>query len=329
MLKIRRRTAFAFGLLATVILSANPMQAQTSQAPAWPQRPVKFILPLGPGSGADIGARLLADRLSMRWGQSVVVENRPGADGIVAITAFINARDDHTLLFGPSSSFVGHPYLHDKVPYDVRELAPIARVSSTLVTVGVPPSLNVTSLTDVFALARAQPGKLNWATITGVTDIIVAGFLKSAGLEMTKVPYRDMVQALNDVTEGRIQLYVAALAIVQAQMQAGRVKVLAVTNRTRAPAAANIPTVTEAGFPALSFDGLVGLFGPPDLPDDLRARVAGDVRTVLAEPAIATRLNATGQVVVPGNAAEFAAAIEEQRAALAASAQALGIKPKQ
>jgi tripartite-type tricarboxylate transporter receptor subunit TctC len=325
----RRAAACAFGLCGILILSAVQALAQSSPPQSWPQRPVKFILPLGPGSGADIGARLLADRLSPRWGQSIVIENRPGADGIVAITAFINARDDHTLLFGPASSFVGHPYLHDKLPYDQRDLSPIARVTSTLVTVGTSPSLNVGSLKELFAMARAQPGKFNWTTITGVTDIILAGYFKRVDLDMTKVPYRDPVQALNDVAEGRIQLYVAALAIVQAQMQAGRVKVLAVTNRTRAPAAADIPTVAEAGFPALSFDGLVGLFGPPDLPGGVRERIAADIRTALSDPAVASRLNATGQLVVPGTAAELATSIEEQRSQLAASAQVLGIKPKQ
>jgi tripartite-type tricarboxylate transporter receptor subunit TctC len=323
----RRWIALAIAASGMLGLLTSPMQAQAPQP--WPQRPVKFILPLGPGSGADIGARLLGDRLSQRWGQPVVIENRPGADGIVAITAFISARDDHTFFFGPASSFVGHPYLHDKLPYDARELGPIARVTATLVTVGVPPSLGVNSLGDLLAMARAQPGKLNWTTITGVTDIIVGGYLKSAGIDMVRVPYKDNVQALNDVAEGRIHLYVAALAIVQAQMQAGRVKVLAVTNRTRAPAAANIPTVAEAGVPGLSFDGLVGLFGQRDMPAATRERIAADIKTVLADPAISSRLNATGQLVVPGGATELAASIDEQRSQLANFAKVLGIKPKQ
>jgi tripartite-type tricarboxylate transporter receptor subunit TctC len=325
MLTMNRRALTGLASLLGMML----LSPATSPAQTWPQRPVKFILPLGPGSGADIGARLLADRLTARWGQSVVVENRPGADGIVAISAFVNARDDHTLLYGPSSSFVGHPYLHDKVPYDQRDLAPIARVSNTLVTIAVPPSLNVGSLAELFAHARAQPGKLNWTTITGVTDIILAGYFKRTGIDMTKVPYRDTVQALNDLAEARIHLYTAALAIVQAQMQAGRIKVVAVTNRARASAAAQIPTVTEAGFPELAFDGLVGLFGPPDMPSQLRERIASDIGNALSEPTVADRLTATGQAVAPGTAAEFAAAIAEQRAQLAASAQTLGITPKQ
>jgi tripartite-type tricarboxylate transporter receptor subunit TctC len=309
--------------LAAAVLCSAPAHAQT-----WPQRTVKFILPLGPGSGADIGARLIADHLTKSWGQSVVVENRPGADGVVAITAFIGANDDHTLLFGPTSSFVGHPYTLDKLPYDASKLAPIARITNTMVTIAVPPALNVDTLADFFKQARAQPGKFNWATITGITDIIVAGYIKSAGLDMAKVPYRNPVQALTDVAENRIHFYIAALAIVQAQMQAGRVKVLAVTNRTRAPAVPQVPTVIEAGVPGLAFDGLVGLFGPPEMPAALRDKIATDLRAALADPAIANRLNATGQVVAPGGPAEFAASIQEQRARLDESAKTLGVKPK-
>ena len=108
--------------LAAVMLCALALPVTPTLAQQWPQRPVRFIVPLGPGSGADIGARLIADRLTQRWGQTVVVENRPGGDGIVAITAFIGAHDDHVLLFSPSSSFTSHPYLHDKINYDVPPL---------------------------------------------------------------------------------------------------------------------------------------------------------------------------------------------------------------
>jgi tripartite-type tricarboxylate transporter receptor subunit TctC len=314
---------------AVAFLSVLTLSVAPSFAQQWPQRGVKFVLPLGPGSGADISARLFADRFSKRWGQPVVVENRPGADGIVAINAFVSAADDHTLLFGPSSSFVGHPYLHDKMPYDPRDLSPVARISNTLVSVAVPASLNVGSIKDLMDMARAQPGKLNWATITGVTDIIVAGYLKSAGIDMAKVPYRDTVQALTDLGESRIHFYIAALAIVRPQMQAGRIRLLAVTNRERAPDAPDLPTVTDAGFPALSFDGLVGLYGPRDMRDDVRSRIAAEVKVVAEDPEIKTRLTATGQLVRPGTAPEFAASIEAQAAQLAAFAKSLGMKAAQ
>src|SRR6187431_1466150 len=129
--------AMAAAFLFVAALSAPPASAQPTSPQSWPQRPVKFILPLGPGSGADIGARLIAEKLSARWGQPVVVENRPGGDGFVAIAAFVNSKDDHTLLFGPASSFTAHPYLHDKLPYDPRDLAPVARVSATLIALAV------------------------------------------------------------------------------------------------------------------------------------------------------------------------------------------------
>src|SRR6266853_697879 len=118
-----RSAALLVGLIGALALPAAPSRAQApSAAQAWPQRPVKFIVPLGPGSGADIGARLLADRLPARWGKPVVIENRPGADGLVAIQAFVNAADDHTLLFAPSGLFTVHPLQYEKLPYVPEDL---------------------------------------------------------------------------------------------------------------------------------------------------------------------------------------------------------------
>ncbi len=258
----------------------------------------------------------------------MVVENRPGGDGMVAINAFVAAHDDHTLLFAPTSTFTAHPFLHQNVPYDSRDLSPIARVTNTLIAMAVPTSLNVGSLDALVALARAEPGKLNRASITGALDLIIDGFLKSAGLSMARVPYRDPVQAVNDLAEGRIQMYTSALAIVQPQMQAGRVKVLAMTNGARAPAAPDIPTVAEAGYPALTFDGLVGLFGPRDMADTLRERIARDIEGIAADPAVSSVLVTTGQAINPGGPAAFGTAVEDQRAKLAAIAKALDIKPE-
>src|SRR5215472_10520215 len=118
--------------LVAVIILAGSVSSSNAQAPTWPQRPVKFIVTLGPGSGVDIGARLLADRLPARWGKPVVIENRPGADGLVAIQAFLNANDDHTLLFAPAGTFTVHPLQYDKLPYVPEDLVPLARVSNTI-----------------------------------------------------------------------------------------------------------------------------------------------------------------------------------------------------
>lgn len=232
-------TALIAALLILPLLMAGQAKAET-----WPNRPLRLIVTLGPGSGVDIGARLFADKLSKRWGQSVVVENRPGGDGMVAITAFLGAHDDHTLLVTPVSSFTAHPYFHDKLPYEPKDLVPIARISKTVVVVSVPTSLNVNSLHDLEALARARPGQLNWTTATGFTDFVFAGYLHTVGLTMAKVPYKNPVAAVTDLAEGRIQVYMPAYAIVRPQVLAGKVKVLAVTNHERAPA---LPRRSDGG----------------------------------------------------------------------------------
>src|SRR3954462_11796457 len=198
--------------------------ASQAFAQSWPQRPVKFILSLGPGSGADIGARLYADRLTHLSGQPGVVENRPGGDGVIAINAVIQAKDDHTLLWGPTANFVGHPYSFDKLPYDPKELVPVARVWGTVVTLGVPASMNVNSLKDLLAQAKQKQGWLNWTTAVTMTDIILEGFLKTQGIDAAQVRYKQPAEAVSDLVSERIQLYSSAYAIVRAQAQGGRVK---------------------------------------------------------------------------------------------------------
>ena len=240
-----QRSLFAVAIaLATLVGAATPSAAQN-----WPQRPVRFLVTLGPGSGIDIGTRLLADRLTKRWGQPVVVENRPGGDALVAISAFVGANDDHVLLASPTSSFTAHPHVYKSPPYKPGDLAPIARVSNTIIVIAVPADLPVKSMAELAAMARAQPGALNWAGTTGAIDFLFAGFLKNAGLNMSKVPYRNQVEAANDLAAGRIQVNETAYAIVRPQLQAGKIKLLAVTNSTRAPELRDLPTVAEAGSP--------------------------------------------------------------------------------
>jgi len=322
-----QRLAFgvAVGLLAMLVtmllLAANPSMAQT-----WPQRPVKFIVTLGPGSGVDIGTRLLADRLSRRWGQPAVVENRPGGDGVVAISAFVGANDDHVLLAAPSGSFTAHPFIYRNLPYKSADIVPIARVSNTIVVMAVPAALEVKSVAELVAMARAQPGSLNWAGTTASNEFLFAAFLKNAGLSMSKVPYRNLVEAANDLAIGRIQTNVTAFAIVRPQLEAGKVRLLAVTNTARAAIIPDVPTVADAGYPDLALDGLVGIFGPPSMPERIREVIAADVREAM-DPVVEERLNLTGQVPHFGGPAEFAADIAQQRARLTIAAKTLGMVP--
>ena len=266
------KLSLAFALL----LSALPL---ASLAQSWPQRPVRFILSLGPGSGADIGARLYADRLSKLWGHPAVIENRPGGDGVIAINAVIQAKDDHTLLWGPTANFVGHPYSLEKMPYDPNELVPVARVSGTVVTLGVPASMNVASLKDLLATAKQKPNWLNWTTAVTMTDIILEGFMRTQGIDAVHVRYKQPAEAVNDLMSERIQLYSSAYAIVRPQAQGGKVKLLAVQARNRVPGL-DLPTVGELGFPGLDFEGLVGIIAArsSNLPTAARDRIGSTSR---------------------------------------------------
>ena len=322
---IARRAFFTIAFCASALVTATSVLAQS-----WPQRPVKFVLSLGPGSGADIGARLYADRLTKLWGQPVVIENRPGGDGVIAINAVIQAKDDHTLLWGPTANFVGHPYSLETMSYDPKELVPVARVSGTVVTLGVPASMNVGSLKDLVETAKQKKGWLNWTTAVTMTDIILEGFLKSQGIDAAQVRYKQPAEAVNDLVSERIQLYSSAYAIVRPQVQSGKVKLLAVQARHRVPGL-DLPTVAEAGFPGLNFEGLVGIIAArsSNLPNAARERIGADIKTESKDPFVAERLASTAQLNTPCDAREFAASIDEQVKQLADSAKLLGMKPKQ
>jgi len=320
-----------FLIVLLIALTAALDGATVACAQSYPQRAVKFILPFGPAAGVDITARLLADKLTARWGKPVVVENRPGGDGLVAITAFTGANDDHTLLFVPASTYTAHPYSHEKLPYDAeRDLLPIVNVTTIVIALAVPASLNVTSLGDFIALARAKPDTLNVAAAAGNSDLILSSFVKAQRLPVARVPYRDIQQAPNDLAEGRIHLLMSSYATMLPLTQAGRLKVVAVTSRKRVGIAADIPTVAEAGYPYLGLDSLIGIYGPRGMSPALRESIAADVRAVIeADPTIAGRLAVSGQVIDIRGPAEFAAGIKQIRDQLAAIAQTLGIKAAQ
>jgi tripartite-type tricarboxylate transporter receptor subunit TctC len=187
----------------------------------------------------------------------------------------------------------------------------------------------VSTIKELAAKIKAEPGKLNYASVTGANDLLFAAWLKTEKLDMAKVPYKDAVQAINDLAEGRIHAFVGAYAIMRPRVQAGKVKVIALTNRQHARALNDIPTASEAGYKALEFDGLVGVLGPRDMPQSVRDRIAADIRQVVSDPEVEAKLSATGQVVNPGTPAEFATALDDQRATVKQIGETLGIKPAQ
>jgi tripartite-type tricarboxylate transporter receptor subunit TctC len=319
-----RLAAIALGLACATSLAASPSRAQS-----WPTRTVKFIVPFGPGAGADIGGRLFAERLQKIWGQPVVIENRPGGDSIVAINAFLGANDDHTFLFAPAGNFAVHPFVYSKLAYDPKELIPVVRASNTILAVAVKQDAPYSDVKSFTEAARKEPGKFNSGLVQGITEFTFWGYSHHQKLNITQVPYKDINVAPVDLGEGRIQVVMASLAIVQPQWKAGRIKLIAVNNRTRAPAAPDVPTAREQGFPALEVEGLVGLFGLKTMQDSLKEKIAADFKAAAADGAIGKRLEATGQVINVGGPKEFADAIREQQANVAAVVKAINFKPRQ
>lgn len=300
----------------SVLFAAFMICASTPARPEiWPQRPVRIIVPLPAGLATDLAARLFAEKLAERWGQPVVVDNRPGADGIPAVASFVSAHDDHTLLFSFAGPISINPLIHDKLPYDpVRDIVPIATAIDNFFTIAVSSPNGVRSLQAFIEAAQAHPEKFNWAATTGLPHYIFLALQKRSGLALIQVPYRDFAPAIQDLAENRIQVIVTTPAILMSTVQSGKARLLMVTNRQRSPIAPEVPTAEEAGFPELTFEGVVGFFGNRDLTVTLRDRIASDIAAVAVNPEIGSRLRAAGIAVRVEGPAQFSAAIEEQRA---------------
>ena len=316
------------GILCVLAFTAATTAAVAQPAQSWPQHTVRMITPLNPGSGMDIAARVFAERLSQKWGQPVVVENRQGADGILAVQSFLSDRDNHSLIF----SFAGlrsiNPLIHgDKLPYDVRDVVPVATAIDATLALIVSENMKVGTLADFVKAARERPGQINWAATAGLPLYVIASVQKATGIDITQIAYRDFSPAFQDFATGRVQLLATGITTLLPQVNSGRGRFLVVTNSVRSPLAPDVPTPKEAGYPELTFDAVNGIFGWRDMPDSLKARIAADVREICADPAVAERLKPTGATVRPGDAGEFSAAIEEQRAKVAAVAQTMA-KPK-
>ena len=325
-MNISGRSVAAIGLLLGTIFCWSSAVV----AAEWPHRTVRLIAPVPAGGATDFSARLFAERLSQRWGQPVIVENRPGADGVIGVSAFLGTDDDHTLLYAISAVFTVHPITHHKLPYDpLRDLVPISPTSDVILAIAATEKKSMRSLDDLVQTARAQPGKLNWACSPGLPPFVIGGFFKNSKLDLAFITYRDLAPALQDLGEGRIDVFVHALGVIMPQVQAGRARLLAIASDVRAPLAPDVPTVTEAGFPELLMDGVGGFYGKRGMPDTLRDRIASDVHAVASEPAIREKLAAVGQAAHPGTAAEFAALLNENRRRLADLAKTIDFKATQ
>ena len=249
--------------IAILSVTASGASVSPVVADVWPQKSVRFIVPTGAGSPVDVSARLFAEQLGKRWRQSVVVENRPGADGLTAVAAFASNRDDHTLLYSFAAPVSVFPALHEKLPYDPsRDLVPISWTVDNFVAVAANTSLNLNSLKDLAFQSRSKPGSLNYNASAGALPYVFADFLRTNGLNMVLVSYREAQLAVQDLLQGRLHVMYLAMSAALPAAESGKVRLLAVSNKRRAPMAPDVPTASEAGFPDFNYEALMGISDP-------------------------------------------------------------------
>jgi len=319
---------FRFTMVAALALAIDALAATAGLAQQWPTHPVRFVLPFGPGSGADTAARLITDKLQQKWGQPIIIDGKPGGDGLLSLGAVVSARDDHVLFFGPSSIFVVQRYVHENMTFDPEtDLAPIAGVAKVQIAIAVPASLGISTLAEFVALARAKPGQTSYAVAPGFSEFVFDGFVKENGLGIAKVPYRDITKSPIDLAENRIQLSMQSYAAMRSYAQTGKIKYIAINDRVRSPIAPDIPSVVESGYPSLLASPVLGLLGPRDMPLDLRQRIAADV-VAAVDKTVGERLALTGQPPAALGVDAYTAAIKEQYAQVAHIASVLGIARK-
>jgi tripartite-type tricarboxylate transporter receptor subunit TctC len=298
-------------LFATAFIAVSPGAALSFSD--WPSRAVRIIVPFPAGSANDIAARLYAEGLSRRWTRPVTLENRPDGDAIAGGGAFASARDDHTLLYGTASMITVNPLLWGVLPYDpVLDLVPIGAGASSILVIAVTHNLPAQSLKDLVVLARSKPGELSWSAGPSLPHFVFAATQKRHQLAMMQV-HRDPATLQADFAEGRVHVLSHSLQAMAGLVDAGKARILAVTSPRREPMLADVPTVAEAGFPEMEIEGLSGLFGWRGMPPELRDRIAADMRAVARDPVLQLRFEASGQRVLTGTPAEFAAAIGRQR----------------
>jgi tripartite-type tricarboxylate transporter receptor subunit TctC len=303
--------SFGIASLGIGVVGTTAFGAETG---AWPQRTVRLIVPFGTGTSNDTTARLFAEHLGKRWGQPVVIENQPGADTVKGVGVFASTRDDHTLLFTGSASLTVVPLMIDRLPYDPRrDLVPISTACITTIVIAATASSSIHSLADLVSQARAEPGKLTWASGPSLPNFLFAAFLKSLALDMLYVPYKETTSQITDLGQGRIHVLVTGLVATLPLHEAGKARLLAVTNKERAASFPDIPTVKDAGQSIMSVDGLSGFFGGRDMPAELRDWIAAEIRAVAVDPQLRSRLERIGQILHVGTPAEFETQIEAQR----------------
>jgi tripartite-type tricarboxylate transporter receptor subunit TctC len=318
-------------LLAGAGLLAMGTEARAQDAAeSFPSRPVRFIVPFPPGQAADIFARLIADELSRRWPQRVVVENRAGGAGSIGMEAVARAAPDgHTFGIGTSGTLGVNPSVMPHLPYDAeRDFLAVTNIFTVPLVVVAHPSFEAKDLAGLIAMARARPGELPYASAGPATaqHMTAEMFAYRLGLKMNHVPYRGSGPAMADLVAGNVKVMFDSLASALPHVQAGRIRPLAVTSRARVPQLPDVPTVDEAAVKGFEAAGWSGIVAPAGTPAAIIRRVNADAVAVLRDQAVAARMVGMGGFPDPGTPEQFGAFIRAEIAKWREVAQAAQVK---
>jgi tripartite-type tricarboxylate transporter receptor subunit TctC len=287
-------------LILALSCAAAPLSAQT-----WPAKPVRMVVGFVAGGPTDALARLYAARLGERLGQQVVIENRGGADGVIAADAVAKSAPDGYTLFFASAGHAINASLYKSVPYrTVEDFEAVTRIGESPNLIAVTPSLPAGDVKQFIALAKAKPGALNYGATSSPTHLATELFASMAGIQLTRIPYKGAAPAMTALMAGDVQMVLSGIGTMLPQVKGGRLKAIAVTGPTRSPLAPEIPTVAEAGIDFVATTWY-GLMAPAGTPRPIVERLNKETRALLADEAVKTVLAPQGVVATPSTPEEF------------------------
>ena len=304
--------------------------------PAWaqpyPNRPLRIVVPFPPGGGTDIGTRIVAQKLQEAWGQAVIVENKPGAAGIVGteLTAK-SAPDGYTFMMGNIGTHAINVSLYKKLAYDpVKDFAPVSMVADLPLLLLVHPSVPANSVKELIVLAKSQPGKLNFSSSGAGGSMHVAAelFKSMTGVDMVHIPYKGGAPAVADLLSGQVALSFSTVLETIQHVKAGKVRALAVTNDHRSIALPDLPTIAEAGLPGYQSISWLALFAPAGTPKDIVNKVSAESVRILKLPDVKERLLAQGAEPIGSTPEQLAATLAADIAKYAKVIRESGYKPE-
>jgi tripartite-type tricarboxylate transporter receptor subunit TctC len=310
------------GLLLTSIGAAALAQ--------YPTKPVRVVIHFPVGGSTDVVTRIIAQALTESMGQPFVVENKTGADGAIAAAQVIHSPPDgYTLFVATNTPMMQVPLLKKEPPYDpVTAFTPISLVGRYTFVLVIAPALPARTMSEFIAYAKANPGKINFASYSSASQLAYAQIVKTAGVDMLRVPYKGEAPSVTDVLGGQIHAVFATPTVTLSHIRDGRLRALAVTTSTRSPLLPDVPTTVEAGMPPISVEFFAALFGPPGLPADIAARLSRELNAVIARPQIREQVDRQGFALAGSTPEELSAFVKRQLGAWSQGFRDAGMSPE-